>query len=69
MSEQSAQFIGANMALIKCKECGNKISKEAEICPQCGAPRKKSGKLAVLGGLLALLGLFILGVVVFISRS
>ena len=24
------------MALIKCPECGKKISSEAEICPHCG---------------------------------
>ena len=24
------------MALIKCPECGNKISDKAEICPKCG---------------------------------
>ncbi len=24
------------MALIKCSECGNEISDEAAICPQCG---------------------------------
>lgn len=26
------------MALKKCKECGNKISKKAKKCPSCGAP-------------------------------
>lgn len=32
------------MALIKCSECGNEISSEAENCPNCGNPiaeRKK----------------------------
>ena len=29
------------MALIKCKECGEEISKKAEQCPKCGAPGKK----------------------------
>lgn len=29
------------MALIKCIECGKEISKKAESCPNCGAPRKK----------------------------
>ncbi len=28
-------------ALRKCKDCGNKISKKAASCPQCGAPQKK----------------------------
>ena len=26
------------MALIKCYECGKKISDLAEFCPHCGAP-------------------------------
>ena len=26
------------MALIKCVECGNKISDKAECCPECGCP-------------------------------
>ncbi len=29
------------MALIKCKDCGAKISKKATACPECGAPPKK----------------------------
>jgi len=29
------------MALIKCKECGNEISKKAKKCPNCGAPTPK----------------------------
>lgn len=57
------------MALIKCKECGNRISKEAESCPQCGAPRKKKAKLSILGIFLVLLGLFIFGVVMFLSNT
>lgn len=57
------------MALIKCKECGNKISTEAESCPQCGAPQKKKAKLSILGGILVLLGLFVLGIVLFLSKS
>lgn len=33
------------MALIKCKECGAKISTKAKACPSCGAeaPKKTSG--------------------------
>ena len=57
------------MALIKCKECGNKISKEAESCTQCGAPRKKRVKLSILGVILVLLGLAVFGVVMFLSKS
>jgi len=29
------------MALIVCKECGSSISKKANKCPNCGAPRKR----------------------------
>ena len=29
------------MALVKCKECGEKISKKAESCPKCGYNRKR----------------------------
>jgi hypothetical protein len=30
------------MALVKCKECGSKVSTEAATCPQCGATISKS---------------------------
>lgn len=33
------------MALMKCKECGEEISKKAEKCPKCGAPQKKKTSL------------------------
>lgn len=33
------------MALIKCHECGNEISTEAESCPKCGAPRTSVTKV------------------------
>ena len=39
------------MALIKCKECGNEISKKAKTCPKCGAPVKQGSSF---GGLLTL---------------
>jgi zinc-ribbon domain len=29
------------MSLIKCSECGEKISKKAKACPSCGSPAKK----------------------------
>lgn len=28
------------MALIKCSECGNEVSDQANSCPKCGAPLK-----------------------------
>lgn len=33
------------MALIKCTDCGEKISKKAKSCPKCGAPVKKKTSL------------------------
>ena len=48
------------MALIKCKECGESISKKAKECPKCGHPNKKANHLSIgqvfgylfLGGIL-----------------
>lgn len=43
------------MALIKCKECGKEISKDAEVCPHCG---KKVGELnAFCKGIIYILAL------------
>jgi hypothetical protein len=52
------------MALVKCKECGKEISKEAKVCPSCGARQKKKLSkaqkivigLIVLGGVVSLIG-------------
>ncbi|MFN0017906.1 MAG: zinc ribbon domain-containing protein [Pirellulaceae bacterium] len=30
------------MPLINCSACGNKISVEAEACPQCGHPNRQA---------------------------
>lgn len=42
------------MALIKCKECGNQVSKKADACPNCGYNLKKArkGKQQGIGCLL-----------------
>jgi hypothetical protein len=40
------------MALTKCKECGNEVSKSAKTCPKCGAKLKNSVFAKVLYGLL-----------------
>lgn len=32
------------MSLIKCKECGDQVSKKAKTCPHCGAELKKERK-------------------------
>lgn len=29
------------MALVKCKQCGKEISKNAKLCPECGEPRSQ----------------------------
>lgn len=33
------------MALVTCKECGNKVSTKAKLCPSCGAKVKKQTSL------------------------
>lgn len=47
------------MALIKCEECGEEISSEAEACPHCGYKEKKIGCLGIIGYLI--LGFFLIG--------
>lgn len=46
------------MALIKCKECENEISKKAKECPKCGSPIKKKMTISqwVFVALFALAG-------------
>ena len=51
------------MALIKCKECGNEVSKKAKECPHCGAPVKQQTSGCAM--LFAILGIF--GVVGYIG--
>ena len=38
------------MAMKKCKECGNEISKKAKKCPNCGAPVPQA--MFSIGGLI-----------------
>lgn len=46
------------MALIKCKECKNMISRDASICPHCGKPKpKKKSGCAILFGIVAVIGM------------
>ena len=49
------------MALKICKDCGNKISKSAKTCPQCGARQKKGG---CLGGFFKLILYLIIGIII-----
>ena len=45
------------MALVKCKECGHEISKNAEMCPHCGKKIKKGNLFLRLVGILFIIGL------------
>lgn len=36
------------MALIKCRECGKKISDKTNICPNCGYKNKSVSKLIII---------------------
>jgi|DEB19_MinimDraft_2_1074335.scaffolds.fasta_scaffold95474_1 hypothetical protein len=53
------------MALVKCKECGAKVSNTAKACPKCGAPdfiesvQKNSSRIVKYGG--AFVAVVILG--------
>jgi len=47
------------MAMTKCKECGNEISKSASKCPKCGKSVTKPGIL-ILGVICGLVVAFIL---------
>jgi hypothetical protein len=46
------------MGIVKCKECGGKVSSTAELCPQCGFRLKKKpsgcifGLFKLIGGLV-----------------
>ena len=50
------------MALIKCKDCGHEVSKEAKTCPNCGAPttqkRKTESATSVARIILMVLAIF-----------
>ncbi|MDR1940908.1 MAG: zinc-ribbon domain-containing protein [Endomicrobium sp.] len=52
------------MSLIKCKECGNEISKKAEQCPKCGY--KYSHNKESSNGCLKLLLLLPLSIIAFL---
>jgi hypothetical protein len=51
------------MALIECKECAHTISKNAESCPNCGAPlKRKKGRIGCGTFLLLIIvGLYFIG--------
>jgi hypothetical protein len=45
------------VALVKCRECGQEVSDQAEVCPNCGIkhPKKKANGCLIIVGLLVLL--------------
>lgn len=48
------------MAIIKCSECGKKISDKATKCPSCGAPvDKKTNESAIWGFSLSIVSIFL----------
>ena len=48
------------MALVKCKECGNEVSSEAETCPKCGSRvADKPMGCGALIGVVILVGIII----------
>ena len=53
------------MALIVCKECGGKVSTEAQACPACGAARPK--RTSTLTWVIA--GFFVIALVMGIGAS
>ncbi len=56
------------MAMSKCRECGNQVSKKAEVCPQCGNPvKKKTSKLLIL--LIIFVGIPLISVFIVDSDS
>ena len=50
-----------NMAIIKCKECGNNISSEAKSCPKCGYNNKKNNKIFMILGVILVICIIIMG--------
>lgn len=45
------------MALVKCKECGKEISKDAEVCPNCGRKLNHSNLFLRIVGIIFILGI------------
>jgi hypothetical protein len=51
------------MAMIKCKECNKEVSNQADRCPNCGAPIKKSIGCLTLA-IIIFVAIIILGIVI-----
>ncbi|MEZ5358609.1 MAG: zinc ribbon domain-containing protein [Candidatus Zixiibacteriota bacterium] len=54
------------MALIKCKECGQRVSSKAKNCPNCGAPVTSGG--CGIGCVVILIGIVMIIFASMISR-
>lgn len=54
------------MALIKCEECKNEISKQAKICPHCGYKRNTNSLFKIL---ITACGLFVIALIILPDNS
>ena len=52
------------MALVECHECGNPISTEAKVCPQCGAKNRNRKRFPRI---VLLIGVAILGYILYVA--
>ena len=55
------------MALVKCMECGDKVSERADCCPKCGTLIKKLPTHK--GGILILISIAVIILIGFFSQS
>ena len=55
------------MALVKCKECGEKVSTRAANCPHCGAPVRK--EMSKAGGCLLVFVICAVGLIIYSASS
>lgn len=57
------------MALTKCKECGHKISKKADKCPECGSPRKSKSSGSGCGTITLVAIIIVVAIAVFSNND
>ena len=55
------------MSLIKCRECGKKVSKKAKLCPGCGSPVK--AKPASGCGAIFIMAIFVAAFVIYLQEN
>ncbi|MDQ0890680.1 putative OB-fold protein [Paenibacillus sp. V4I9] len=56
-----------NKRMMPCKDCGNSISKKAEVCPHCGV-RHNTHPVVFYNVIMIIIGL-IIGFLIFVSRQ